>query len=54
MTEKIIKPIHITKENFSEFGDMISTKDIKPLKRANLKRAWNIDSGSFPNIFSQT
>ena len=35
MTEKIIKPIHITKENFSEFGDMISTKDIKPLKINN-------------------
>ena len=35
MTEKIIKPIQITKENFSEFGDMISTKDIKPLKINN-------------------
>tara|TARA_Y100000294_G_scaffold41453_1_gene37621 strand:- start:303 stop:800 length:498 start_codon:yes stop_codon:yes gene_type:complete len=32
MTEKIIKPIPITKENFSRFGDMISTKDIKPIE----------------------
>ena len=31
MTEKIIKPIPITKENFSKFGDMISTENIKPL-----------------------
>ena len=31
MTEKIIKPIPITKENFAKYGDMISTKDIKPL-----------------------
>ena len=35
MNEKIIKPIHITKENFSKFGDMISTKDIKPLEINN-------------------
>ena len=35
MTEKIIKPIQITKENFSKFGDMISTKDIKPLEINN-------------------
>ena len=35
MTEKIIKPIRITKENFSKYGDMISTKDIKPLKINN-------------------
>ncbi len=35
MTEKIIKPIQITKENFSKFGDMISTKNIKPLEINN-------------------
>jgi len=35
MTEKIIKPIPITKNNFSQFGDMISTKDIKPIKINN-------------------
>jgi len=35
MTEKIIKPIPITKNNFSQFGDMISTKDIKPLEINN-------------------
>jgi len=35
MSEKIIKPMHITKENFSEFGDMISTKNIKPLEINN-------------------
>ena len=32
MTEKIIKPIPITKENFSKYGDVISTKAIKPLE----------------------
>ena len=32
MTEKIITPIPITKENFAKYGDMISTKDIKPLE----------------------
>ena len=31
MTERIIKPKPITRENFSKFGDMITTKDIKPL-----------------------
>ncbi len=31
MMQKIITPIKITKENFSKFGDVISTKDIKPL-----------------------
>ena len=31
MNEKIIKPINITKENFSKFGDMITTENIKPL-----------------------
>ena len=35
MTEKIIKPIPITKENFVKYGDMISTKDIKPLEINN-------------------
>ena len=35
MTEKIIKPIQITKENFLKFGDIISTKDIKPLEINN-------------------
>ena len=29
MTEKIIIPIPITKENFAKYGDMITTKDIK-------------------------
>ena len=35
MKEKIITPIQITKENFSKFGDVISTKDIKPLEINN-------------------
>ena len=35
MIEKIIKPIPITKENFAKYGDMISTKDIKPLEINN-------------------
>ena len=35
MTEKTIKPIPITKENFSKYGDVISTKDIKPLEINN-------------------
>ena len=35
MTERIIKPIPITKENFSKFGDMISTENIKPLEINN-------------------
>ena len=35
MTEKIIKPIQITKKNFSKFGDIISTKDIQPLEINN-------------------
>ena len=33
MTERIIKPIPITKENFSKFGDMITTENIKPLEK---------------------
>ena len=35
MIEKIIKPIPITKENFSKYGDMISTENIKPLEINN-------------------
>ena len=35
MNEKIIKPIPITKENFAKYGDMISTKNIKPLEINN-------------------
>ena len=35
MIEKIIKPIPITKENFSKYGDVISTKDIKPIEINN-------------------
>ena len=35
MIEKIITPIPITKENFAKYGDMISTKDIKPLEINN-------------------
>ena len=35
MTDKIIKPVSITKDNFSQFGDVISTKDIKPLEINN-------------------
>tara|TARA_B100001964_G_scaffold94552_1_gene106039 strand:- start:115 stop:612 length:498 start_codon:yes stop_codon:yes gene_type:complete len=35
MTKKTIKPIPITKENFSKYGDVISIKDIKPLEINN-------------------
>ena len=35
MTEIIIKPIPITKENFSQFGEIISTKNIKPIEINN-------------------
>ena len=35
MTERIIKPIPITKENFSKFGDLITTENIKPIKINN-------------------
>ena len=35
MTEKVIKPIPVTKENFLKYGDVISTKDIKPLEINN-------------------
>jgi len=33
--EITIKPKYITKENFSKFGDMITTADIKPIKINN-------------------
>ena len=33
--EIIINPIQINKTNFSEFGDVITTKDIKPIKINN-------------------
>ena len=32
MTNLIIRPKPITKENFKKFGDMITTQDIKPLE----------------------
>ena len=35
MTEKIIKPIPITKKDFIKFGDVISTKEIKALEINN-------------------
>ena len=35
MTERIIKPIPINKENFSKFGDMITTENIKPIEINN-------------------
>ena len=35
MTELIIKPNLITKENFKKFGDMITTADIKPIEINN-------------------
>jgi len=35
MTERIIKPTPITTENFSKFGDMITTENIKPLEINN-------------------
>tara|TARA_B100000401_G_scaffold419575_1_gene344311 strand:+ start:243 stop:740 length:498 start_codon:yes stop_codon:yes gene_type:complete len=35
MTEIIIKPVPITKENFLKFGDVISTKEIRPLEINN-------------------
>ena len=35
MTERIIQPIPITKENFSKFGDMVTTENIKPLEINN-------------------
>ena len=35
MTERIIKPIPITSKNFSKFGDMITTENIKPIEINN-------------------
>ena len=35
MIERIIEPTPITKENFSKFGDMITTENIKPLEINN-------------------
>ncbi len=35
MTDLIIKPKPITKENFKKFGDMITTADIKPIEINN-------------------
>ena len=35
MIEKIIKPIPITKENFSKFGEVITTENIKPFEINN-------------------
>ena len=35
MITKVIKPISITKENFANYGDMISTKDINPIEINN-------------------
>tara|TARA_B100002052_G_C15751951_1_gene538165 strand:- start:467 stop:964 length:498 start_codon:yes stop_codon:yes gene_type:complete len=35
MIERIIEPTPITKENFSKFGDMITTKNIKPIEINN-------------------
>ena len=32
MTNLIVKPKPITKENFKKFGDMITTADIKPIE----------------------
>jgi len=29
--ETVIKPIKITRENFTEFGDLISSEDINPI-----------------------
>ena len=31
MIEKIFKPVKISKENFSNYGDLISTNNIKPI-----------------------
>ena len=35
MTGRIIRPIPITKENFSKFGQLITTENIKPLEINN-------------------
>ena len=31
MTEKIFKPVKISKENFANYGDLISTNNVKPI-----------------------
>ena len=31
MTEKIFKPVKISKENFTNYGDLISTNNVKPI-----------------------
>ena len=31
MIEKIIKPVKISKENFANYGDLISTNNVKPI-----------------------
>ena len=31
MTEKIFKPVKISKENFAKYGDLISTNNVKPI-----------------------
>ena len=35
MTERIIQPIPITKENFAKFGQLITTENIEPLEINN-------------------
>ena len=60
--EAIINPIKITKENFSDFGDVISSENIKPIdinagyaKRfdnlANINTLWN-EGKTIVSIFS--
>ena len=31
MIEKIFKPVKISKENFANYGDLISTNSVKPI-----------------------
>ena len=31
MIEKIFKPVKISKENFANYGDLISTNNVKPI-----------------------
>ena len=31
MTEKVFKPVKISKENFANYGDLISTNNVKPI-----------------------
>jgi len=35
MIEKIIKPVKISKENFANYGDLISTNNVKPININN-------------------